>query len=143
MGSRRKAREVAVKVIYLADTTGKSRDEAWEMAGQSCPGKEKEFGKKLAYGVFDELEFVDELIKKHAKNWSPERIAAVDKAIMRLALYEIYFKENIPKIVSINEAVELAKKYSTANSHRFVNGIIDSASSGRKNKKTVDNPENE
>ena len=67
---------------------------------------------------------------KHAKNWEFHRIAAVDRNIMRLAIYEMLFREDIPPIVSINEAVDIAKKFSTEDSGKFVNGILDKVRSG-------------
>jgi N utilization substance protein B len=65
------------------------------------------------------------MILKHTRNWEMERISSVDKVILRMGLYEIYFEDSIPVKVSINEAVELAKYFSTSKSHKFVNGILD------------------
>ncbi|MGM0567582.1 MAG: transcription antitermination factor NusB [Elusimicrobiota bacterium] len=126
MGLRREARELALKVLYIFETAKTDRDTAWKtVAGDFGSEKIKSFAKRLVWGTLDNLSFIDSLIAKHARHWTIERIAVVDKSVMRMAIYEIFFEETIPKVVSINEAVELAKKYSTENSHKFVNGILD------------------
>ena len=83
------------------------------------------FADPLIRGTLEHRDAIDEHIKKHAKNWELHRIAAVDRNIMRLAIYEMLFREDIPPIVSINEAVDIAKKFSTQDSGKFVNGILD------------------
>ena len=76
-------------------------------------------------GVLEHREAIDERIKGYAKNWDFHRIAAVDRNIMRLAIFEMFHREDIPPVVSINEAVDIAKKFSTQDSGKFVNGILD------------------
>lgn len=93
-----------------------------------------EFGRELAFGAISHLEQVDQRIKELAVNWSFERIARVDLAILRLAIFELLFRRDIPPIVSINEAIDLSKEYSTPDSKRFINGILD------KIKETLDRP---
>jgi transcription antitermination protein NusB len=83
------------------------------------------FADDLVRGVLQHRPALDDLIKRHAKNWDLHRIAAVDRNIMRLAIYEMQHREDIPPVVSINEAVDIAKKFSTADSGKFVNGILD------------------
>ena len=83
------------------------------------------FADPLIRGALEHRDAIDEHIKKHAKNWEFHRIATVDRNIMRLAIYEMLFREDIPPIVSINEAVDIAKKFSTQDSGKFVNGILD------------------
>ncbi len=83
------------------------------------------FAEPLIKGVIEHREKVDAEIKKYAKNWDLHRMAAVDRNILRLAIYEMLFREDIPPVVSINEAVEIAKLFSTDDSGRFVNGILD------------------
>ena len=83
------------------------------------------FADPLIKGVLQHRDVIDEHIKKHAKNWDFHRIAAVDRNIMRLAIYEMLHREDIPPVVSINEAVDIAKKFSTQDSGKFVNGILD------------------
>jgi len=83
------------------------------------------FADPLIRGTLEHRDECDEVIKKHAKNWDLHRIAAVDRNVMRLAIYEMLHREDIPPIVSINEAVDIAKKFSTHDSGKFVNGILD------------------
>jgi N utilization substance protein B len=85
----------------------------------------KEFMESLVKGVLEHLGDLDETIAQHAKNWNLQRMAAVDRNILRLAVYEIKYRNDIPPVVSINEAVDIAKKYSTEDSGKFVNGILD------------------
>lgn len=83
------------------------------------------FADPLIRGAIENKDESDEQIKKHAKNWDLHRIAAVDRNIMRLAIYEMLHRDDIPPVVSINEAVDIAKKFSTQDSGKFVNGILD------------------
>lgn len=83
------------------------------------------FADPLIRGVLEHREKIDSEIQKHAKNWSLHRMAAVDRNVLRLATFEMLFREDIPPIVSINEAVDIAKKFSTHDSGKFVNGILD------------------
>jgi len=83
------------------------------------------FAEELIHGVIDKIETVDAEIVEHTKNWKFERIAKVDLAILRLAIYELLFRKDIPPIVSINEAIDLGKVFSNPDSKRFINGILD------------------
>jgi len=83
------------------------------------------FAEPLIRGTLQYRDEADEYIKKHAQNWELHRIAAVDRNILRLAIYEMLHREDIPPVVSINEAVDIAKKFSTHDSGKFVNGILD------------------
>jgi N utilization substance protein B len=87
------------------------------------------FAEPLIRGAIEHRNEVDEQIKKYAKNWELHRIAAVDRNILRLAIYEMLYREDIPPVVSINEAVDIAKKFSTQDSGKFVNGILDKVKS--------------
>lgn len=92
------------------------------------------FGEELALGAWENREAVDAAISKFAANWTFDRIARVDLAILRLAVYELLFRRDIPPIVSINEAIDLSKTFSTPDAKRFINGILD------KLKETLDRP---
>ena len=83
------------------------------------------FAEELALGTIENVETIDEAITEHASNWTFDRIAKVDLAILRLAIYELLFRSDIPPIVSINEAIDLSKVFSNADSKRFINGILD------------------
>jgi transcription antitermination protein NusB len=83
------------------------------------------FADPLIRGTLEHRDECDAVIKKHAKNWDLHRIATVDRNVMRLAIFEMLHREDIPPVVSINEAVDIAKKFSTGDSGKFVNGILD------------------
>ncbi len=152
MGKRREARERAVQFLFQHDLNPPENldgalNEFWDtqraaaIAGEKGPatwGQPVElppptaeeaatrlFADPLIRGTLEHRDAIDELIKGHAKNWEFHRIAAVDRNIMRLAIYEMLHREDIPPIVSINEAVDIAKKFSTQDSGKFVNGILD------------------
>ena len=83
------------------------------------------FGESLVLGAIENISEIDEAISKQAKNWKFDRIAKVDLAVLRLALFELLFRDDIPPIVSINEAIDLGKTFSNLESKRFINGILD------------------
>jgi N utilization substance protein B len=83
------------------------------------------FADKLIRGVLENRSALDRSIQEHAENWDLNRMAVVDRNILRLAIYEMHYRDDIPPVVSINEAVDVAKKYSTQDSGKFVNGILD------------------
>lgn len=128
MGVRRAGRECAVQFLYQLDLCpNKDWDHAlkayWKL---SEPSKStQEFADGLIRGVMSKLPELDEKIKSLADNWDFTRLAAVDRNILRLAIYEMLFREEIPPVVSINEAIEIAKRYSTDESGKFVNGLLD------------------
>jgi len=83
------------------------------------------FAEELIFGIIENLDTIDAKVMSLAKNWEFARIAKIDLAIVRLAIYELLFRKDIPPVVTINEAIDLSKDYSTAESRRFVNGILD------------------
>lgn len=113
MTSRRDAREEAFKFLFQIDINEPSK--------QNFHSK---FIKQLVSGVEEHKEKIDQLIEKYLVNWTLDRISLVDKTILRIAIYEILFEEDIPFAVSINEAVELAHKYGDEKSSKFINGIL-------------------
>lgn len=84
-----------------------------------------QFGESLIHGVIENIDFIDQEIKHYAQNWAFDRIAKVDLSVLRLAIYELSFRKDIPPIVSINEAIDLGKTFSNEESKRFINGILD------------------
>jgi N utilization substance protein B len=92
---------------------------------QEQPREYYSFAEELIHGVIKDINLIDEVIKRFAENWSFDRIAKVDLAILRLAIFELMRRNDIPPIVTINEAVDIAKSFSTDESKRFVNGILD------------------
>jgi N utilization substance protein B len=128
MGTRRQSREAAVQILYQRDLNPhEALDDAvarfW--AEQDYPDDIRGFAEKLARGALEKRDVVDEQIERVTENWELERIAAVDRNILRLAIYEMMFCDDIPPVVSINEGVDIAKKFSTKESGKFVNGILD------------------
>lgn len=131
MGNRRISREMALKILFQVDLVHCNIDDAStytfqteEIMQLNDPDSIIEFSLELVRGVLSKINDIDILIKNHASNWSLERMANIDRNILRIAIYEIVYIDNIPKSVSINEAVELAKKYSTESSFGFVNGVL-------------------
>lgn len=124
--SRRKAREAVLRVLYQKDVgntdPNKSLPQTIEELKLSDAGAE--FARRLVFGLLGNLESIDDVLRKRAREWSLERMANIDRNILRMALYEILFMADIPESVSINEAIELAKKYSTEESGRFINGVL-------------------
>jgi len=114
-------------MLYAFDNCSMPLDAVFEtFAGHFPQGDAyKNFAEKLFKGVCDNKAEIDSLIEKHAKNWNIERMAAVDRNIIRIAAYEILLMPETPVNVIIDEAVEISKKYSTSDSSKFVNGILD------------------
>jgi transcription antitermination protein NusB len=127
MGARRKGREYALQALYLSDISTLPETKAFRslVRGTSLDEKVKEFAENLATGALKEKVRLDELIKKYAQNWDISRMAALDRNILRLGAYEILFQTDTPVSVIIDEAVEMAKEFSTPDSGKFVNGILD------------------
>src|SRR5262245_43749333 len=152
MGKRREARERAVQFLFQHEMNPRqdlnaALEEFWESQRSAAIAEEKGtatwgqpvelpppsveeaevrvFAEPLIRGTLEFRDEADEVIKKHTKNWELHRIAAVDRNILRLAIYEMLHRDDIPPVVSINEAVDIAKKFSTQDSGKFVNGILD------------------
>jgi N utilization substance protein B len=128
MTRRSRGREVALQVLYqIEQNIGMPVTEVHHFINRRLLGEPKlvEFTKGLIAGVREHQPRIDELIKEVAENWRLDRMAAIDRNILRLGAYEVLFCPEVPAKVAINEALELAKRYSTAQSSRFVNGILD------------------
>lgn len=134
MGYRRQSRELALQFIYGFDLNRIDLDKALrEFPGWGRANREVDkFARELMAGTAARLEELDKIISVHTPNWNLERIALVDKCILRLAIYEIYYREDIPPLVSINEAIEIAKKFSGDQAGAFINGILDKINQERK-----------
>jgi N utilization substance protein B len=141
MGTRRKARECALQMLFAADVTKSSGDivtrNFWDELGE--PDMEdvmRDFSVRLVQGTLREIETVDEKIRTRAEHWRIERMAIVDRNVLRLAVYEFLFEET-PNTVVINEALEIARRFSTFEATQFINGILDAIKHDleKKNKK--------
>ena len=124
--SRRLARETALQVLYQIDMTKNDVNTAIDYTLNQLAIRDDviPFMKELVNGTLEHQVKADEIISKLSKDWNLERMATVDRNILRLALYEILFREDIPTSVSVNEAIELAKTFSNEESGKFVNGIL-------------------
>jgi len=129
MGLRREARELALQMLYALDANSSAgvqgtfqtfREEQAEVTARV-----REFAEGLVQGVVGQRDLIDEAIKARSKNWALARMPRVDLNVMRLAAYELMFRPDIPKKVSINEAIEIARRFGDKESPAFVNGILD------------------
>ncbi len=127
MGKRHKARELALKCLYAFDSVGEDIDRICEtvVVTSDLPEEGRDFAEALFRKVAVKLPELDEHIQRHSRNWDIKRLAMVDKNILRLSICELLFFPDSPAKVVINEGVELAKRFSTAESSRFVNGLLD------------------
>ncbi len=127
MGTRRKGRELALKLLFQLDfnkdNVKEAVDDFW--LNHPCNPETQEFAHSLVMGTLTELEPIDRLLDKYAEHWRLERMAVVDRNILRFATYELCFLQDIPPKVTINEALDIAKKYSSPDSSKFINGILD------------------
>ncbi len=127
---RRKAREYALQILFQLDIRKEKPSAAvlkhfW---AEYDPDKEvKAFSEEIVKGTYKHIARINELLHQCAKNWSLDRMAVVDRNVLRMAVYEILYRIDIPTSVTINEAIEIAKKYGTDESGSFVNGILDRA----------------
>ena len=129
MGKRTTSRRLAMQAIYQSELSKTSIDEALTnlFEEEELAEETREFTSRLAKGVLCKKEDLDRKIKEFSKNWEIGRISMINKAILMLALYELIYEKDTPKAVVINEALELAKRYSDPESAKFINGILGSA----------------
>ncbi len=129
MGTRRKARECALQMLFAADVaktpSNVLTDNFWKELGEpTLDEATREFSNQLAVGTLREIEKTDETIRTRAEHWRIERMAIVDRNVLRLAVYEFLFTDT-PHTVIINEALEIARRFSTFEATQFINGILD------------------
>jgi N utilization substance protein B len=132
MGTRRKAREAALQVLYQIDTAGVPAAEVeqsiasfFELYDEAGDHEAREFAEKLVRGCAAQLDAIDAKIRDVSRHWRLERMARVDRNVMRLAVFELMSLPDVPRRVTLNEAVELAKRFGDENSASFVNGVLD------------------
>lgn len=130
---RRKSREAALQALYQAELSGET---IAGLAGKTLSGMldmdesglakaSIEYGEALFKGVVDNASLIDSLMEEYSENWTIERMAVVDRNILRLAIYELTIRNDVPYKVAIDEAVELAKEFSSDESAAFINGVLD------------------
>ncbi|MFW6328566.1 MAG: transcription antitermination factor NusB [Alkalispirochaetaceae bacterium] len=127
MASRREGRILAVQALYSWEISSQPVEGLLEFSWRKEPWNPEEllFPSILVRGTLEELEEIDEAIKRHLTCWKFERLQLVDRAILRVATYELIFQKDVPASVAIDEAVEIAKEYSGDDAFRFVNGVLD------------------
>src|SRR5437660_434283 len=129
MGPRRKAREYALQMLFQWDLTHDSMDQVLTGFFQNQLEESSEivdFARQLVMGTVEHVERIDELIRRHAEHWRLDRMATVDRNLLRLAIQEFLYEKDTPKTVVINEAIEIARRFSSQESPQFINGILDS-----------------
>jgi transcription antitermination protein NusB len=135
MGKRRRSREIALQFLYQYDSQRKTCLEDaeikqqinlfWSAKNASINEDVREFANVLITGSCENMEGIDRIINKYSKHWRLSRMPTIDRNILRMGIYELAYLRNIPPPVTINEAVELAKKFGTEESGSFINGILD------------------
>jgi N utilization substance protein B len=126
--NRRKAREDALQILFQLDFTGGKtglESSPYFLTHKENKSPVKGFTEELVKGTIEHIEHIDRVIEQTAEHWKVERMSAVDRTILRFTVFEILYREDIPSAVTINEALEIAKKYSTAESAPFINGLLD------------------
>ncbi len=128
MGKRRKAREAALQALYQIDLAGHSADEALQSLRESFGETDTDvlgYAEMLVRGVADNREELDALVGAHSPNWRVDRMARVDRNILRVATFELRHRTDVPVKVILNEAIEVAKRFGTEESSAFINGVLD------------------
>ena len=127
MGARRKARELALQMLFENDIAGTAPDEMFRRSADLAhsPATMREFTERLVSGTLEHRETLDEIISRQADHWRLARMPIVDRNILRLALFELLHEPATPRPVVIDEALEIAKRFSTPRSSQFINGILD------------------
>lgn len=127
MGIRRRGRELALQVLYQIDVTHREVGEALDLFWDNFTSDEEAryFCERLVRGMVEHLDEINDLIGKHAEHWEVGRMTQIDRNILRMAVYELVYCQDIPLKVTINEAVEIGKKFGSEDSGAFINGILD------------------
>ena len=127
MGKRRRARELAIQVLFHMEYNPGDPAECFDRVCQSFDAAKevRAYSREVVLGVWEKRADLDRLMRRSSKNWRVERMSRVDRNILRLAIYEVLYRKDVPPKVSIDEAVELGKRYGTEESSAFINGILD------------------
>jgi len=127
MGKRRKSRELALQALYLSEFAELSASDALQMLKERFEADRQAYGyaRELVEGVVAHWEEINDTITRHAVHWRMDRMSIIDRNIMRVAIFELFHKDDVPATVAINEAIEVAKRFSTEEAGPFINGILD------------------
>lgn len=123
---RRTAREKAVQCLFQMDMADVKMEDAFALVLENNEAQDSQYMRYLVEHTWEHLEGIDVEIKKYLRGWQLERIANVDKAILRLAFFEMMYEQDVPDKVVVNEAIEVAKLFSDEESHRYINGVLSS-----------------
>lgn len=133
-GARRKARELVLQVLYQADINASKEVEAqFDILCKNflISKKAVPYARELLAGISRNIQKIDSLIAENAKNWRVDRMSIIDRNILRLGVFEVAFNDQVPATVAINEAIEIAKRFSADDSASFINGILDAVNYGQ------------
>jgi N utilization substance protein B len=127
LGKRRRSRQFALQVLYQVDVTKQDAVKAIAQGKEHFSRDEErdEFVERIVFGVLEHCQEINRLIEQYSENWRLERMSVVDRNILRMAIFELLYCEDIPPKVTMNEAVDLGKKYGSEDSGSFINGILD------------------
>ena len=127
MGKRHKARELALQILFHLEYNPGNPEDALSLICKNFKSSKSDraFSEKLVLGVYESIDRIDKLISHASKNWRMERMSYVDRSILRLGTFEILYMDEVPPKVTIDEAVELGKKFGTEDSGAFINGVLD------------------
>jgi N utilization substance protein B len=132
MGLRRKSRELALQALYQAEISGVEADIGLLCDNFRVAKKAISYANVILEGIRAHQQEIDEIIRVHTKNWRVDRMSIVDRNLIRIGIFELIFQKELPDSVAINEAIEIAKNFSTDDSSSFINGILDAIRDGKK-----------
>ncbi|MDD5758133.1 MAG: transcription antitermination factor NusB [Desulfobulbaceae bacterium] len=134
MGSRRKSRELTLQALYQAEISGTEPLEQFALFCDNFQVNQKVIpqAQELLEGIAAHAAEIDAVISQYTKNWRVGRMSVVDRNLIRLGAYEVLFRDDVPATVAINEAIEIAKRYSTDDAPSFINGILDAINNGKR-----------
>jgi N utilization substance protein B len=126
---RRQAREWVVQFLFQTEFNPEELDQAlndfWNDEEKNPLGRDRNYVNEVIHGVIEQQMKIDRTLKRYTDNWDVDRLGVLDRIVLRVAVYEMLFRDDVPPVVSINEAIEIAKAYSGQKSARFVNGVLD------------------
>jgi len=126
---RRQAREWVVQFLFQTEFNPGELDEAladfWDDEEKTPLERDRNYVNEMIHGVLDQQLKIDRTLKRYTDNWDVDRLGVLERMVLRVAVYEMLFRDDVPPVVSINEAIEIAKAYSDRKSARFVNGVLD------------------
>ena len=127
MGKRRNGREIAIQFLFSRDINNDLGPNDFESFFSLCITREdsQEFAKELLIGILEKIDEIDERLAPQLENFKIKRLSTIDRNVLRLAIYEMFYLDEVPPIVCINEAIEISKRFGTEDSGNFVNGVLD------------------